>query len=603
MPTAETSRSGESLESPSEVLVDTAPTGEPENDQVVDTLVDTGVAGMKWVSLACVCLFMTAEYYSIDIPAVLHQDLKDYMEGSSSSSDTSNFEMWFNLLYTVYSLPNIILPLIGGFAVDRFGPTLCMIGYSSCLLLGQSLFAIGSSHKSWKTMLVGRAIFGLGGEAICVANSTLLTKLFDVSERAFAFGALTAIARLGSVLNSWVSPKVAHARTTPWALGMGALFQAGGLLSACLVHKMNGGSSLTSTHHPSNIDAPDERRFLGIDSLSQPLLESAELESIVEVESLGRDYLEMEIVDNQLPRPEEETTTPRPSVSDVAKLCPTFWTLCLFCLVFYACVNPFNNVASGILLERNYFQQSPMDCQLKYPSECTAGRLAVKENPSLDASGQECPGPGFAPVLPTLPLNSTRQTHYMPFYPMEDTTTVDCEKSFWAKDCTRDYCNALHSATEKAGATMSIPYALSAILSAPVGKLVDRVGRRVLLLELATLMLLAVHSTLAFVSGPAWIPFVGQGIAYTVFNAVLWPSIGMVVKGRMTGLAYGICLSLQNMGLALFPVLVAALYNASHQRFLPNVEILFVSCASVGILVGMMLWVLDRRNGDMLNKV
>lgn len=589
MSTEETSRLR--LESPSEVGDNAASPEEPQNE-AVDTLVDTGVADMRWISLACVCVFMTAEYYSIDIPAVLHQDLKDYMAISSSSGENSNFEMWFNLLYTVYSLPNIILPLMGGFAVDRFGPTFCMIGYSSCLLLGQSLFTIGLSHKSWKIMLAGRAIFGLGGEAICVANSTLLTKLFDVSERAFAFGALTAIARLGSVLNSWVSPKVAHARTTPWALGMGALFQAGGLLSAYLVHRMNGGGSRL----PNNNIASNERRFLDPDSLSQPLLlETAELEH-TEVESLGRDYLEMEIVDNPLSRREEETT-PRPSVNDAAKLCPTFWALCLFCLIFYACVNPFNNVASGILLERNYFKQPPADCHLKYPTECTAGRLAVKPNPSLDANGQECAGPGFAPVLPTLPLSSAEQ----PYRQDMEYRMVDCEKSFWAKDCTRDYCSALHGATEKAGATMSIPYALSAILSAPVGKLVDRVGRRVALLQLATLLLLVVHSTLAFVSGPAWIPFVGQGIAYTVFNAVIWPAIGMVVEGRMTGLAYGICLSLQNIGLALFPVLVAALYNASNKRFLPHVEVLFVSCASIGILTGIILWVLDRRNGNKLN--
>ena len=61
---------------------------------------------------------MTGVYYSFDIPAALHQQLKDYMTGGtddvSDDGSGSNYAVMFNLLYSVYSIPNIILPFFGG---------------------------------------------------------------------------------------------------------------------------------------------------------------------------------------------------------------------------------------------------------------------------------------------------------------------------------------------------------------------------------------------------------------------------------------------------------------------------------------------------------
>jgi hypothetical protein len=92
-----------------------------------------------------------------------------------------------------------------------------------------------------------------------------------------------------------------------------------------------------------------------------------------------------------------------PMNSSSSGLSPMFWSLSLSCcLVVYGCVLPFNNVASAILLKRNYFQTSPMDCTLLFPHECTFGTLQDHPNPSTDSNGQACPGKNYDPVLPTL---------------------------------------------------------------------------------------------------------------------------------------------------------------------------------------------------------
>merc|ERR1719158_2274164 len=92
----------------------------------------------------------------------------------------------YNLLYSVYSLPNTVLPLLGGVFVDQIGVYKCIVIFMSFLVLGQSIFALAVSTKTYWLALVGRIIFGFGGESICVASSALLADWFKDKEMAFA---------------------------------------------------------------------------------------------------------------------------------------------------------------------------------------------------------------------------------------------------------------------------------------------------------------------------------------------------------------------------------------------------------------------------------
>jgi MFS family permease len=71
----------------------------------------------------------------------------------------------FNLLYSVYSFPNIILPFFGGYLVDFIGVRFGIILFSTLICLGQAVFAFSASIKNYPLALVGRIIFGLGGES------------------------------------------------------------------------------------------------------------------------------------------------------------------------------------------------------------------------------------------------------------------------------------------------------------------------------------------------------------------------------------------------------------------------------------------------------
>jgi hypothetical protein len=181
------------------------------------TNVSPVAAGLRWVILAAICLVMASTSYSYDIPAALHAQLQEYMEDHSKEQ----FEVEFNLLYTVYSIPNIILPFIGGALVDQLGASFMVPILSSFCVVGQALFTLGATRKHWRLMLLGRIVYGVGGESTYVACSTVLSQWFAGKEMAFAFGLAMALCKLGSVFNNLLSPVVAESKTTPSALWVG----------------------------------------------------------------------------------------------------------------------------------------------------------------------------------------------------------------------------------------------------------------------------------------------------------------------------------------------------------------------------------------------
>jgi len=74
------------------------------------------------------CSFQIGSYFSFDNPAPLKNDL---LEPPYSLSESQ-----WSALYSIYSLPNMILPLIGGIFIDKVGVRLALIGFASVLTLG-----------------------------------------------------------------------------------------------------------------------------------------------------------------------------------------------------------------------------------------------------------------------------------------------------------------------------------------------------------------------------------------------------------------------------------------------------------------------------------
>ncbi|EJK63147.1 hypothetical protein THAOC_16212, partial [Thalassiosira oceanica] len=396
----------------------------------------------RWAVLLLTCLAMSGPYYAYDVPSSLHQQLEDYMPSSSSSS--SSYETRFNLLYTVYSVPNVVLPLFGGRSSTGTGGR-------GAWPPSPRRYARG--RRSW-----ARAWRGGAG-----------TRWREV---AFAMGVGLAVSRLGSIWNNFSSPRTANERGVPAAFWAGTGLTFLSVVLSLLITVVDGRAARRLERRRRNGEGP------AMGSLTEALLEDS---------GAG----------GGAPRPSEdpgrneaacEKSQSGVRVSDVRRFGPLFWLLTLSCVVVYGCVLPFNNVASGVLLERDYFTASPGGCALEWPGECSAGYLVSGSNQALDEDGDVCDvAPGQAPVLPssvdharsdTADERSAEWEEDSYIYPSLTPGDVDCGDPFWKDACTSDFCAKQNAATEEAGRVMSIPYLISALSSPPLGHLVDRVGKR-----------------------------------------------------------------------------------------------------------------------------
>lgn len=149
--------------------------------------------------LLMACCFTLGSTFCYDNPGPLETQLeKDFHMDS----------FHYSLLYTVYSIPNMVLPVFGGIFLDKIGIRTGLIIFTIVLTFGQLIFTMGGYQKNYNVMLAGRIIFGCGGECMGVAQSAIVSVWFKGKELAFALGIQMTISRLGSVINADVLPEI-----------------------------------------------------------------------------------------------------------------------------------------------------------------------------------------------------------------------------------------------------------------------------------------------------------------------------------------------------------------------------------------------------------
>jgi MFS family permease len=151
----------------------------------------------RWLVLVFISLAMFGNYYVYDCIS----PMADVLKARLGFTDAN-----IGLLQAIYSIPNIIMVLIGGIIIDRIGTRKATLIFGVTCLAG----AIVTSLSGTLTMMAaGRLLFGLGAESLIVAVTTAVAKWFKGKELSFAFGINLTIARLGSfaALNSpsWAS--------------------------------------------------------------------------------------------------------------------------------------------------------------------------------------------------------------------------------------------------------------------------------------------------------------------------------------------------------------------------------------------------------------
>ena len=78
-----------------------------------------------------------------------------------------------------------------------------------------------SGHSGFIFALIGRFIFGFGGDTLSVCQAVIITRWFSKKHLAFAFGLNATVTCLGSVLNASIEPELANYMGAGFALTVG----------------------------------------------------------------------------------------------------------------------------------------------------------------------------------------------------------------------------------------------------------------------------------------------------------------------------------------------------------------------------------------------
>ncbi len=271
---------------------------------------------MRWVILALSCFIMFGNYYAFDNPSALNRQLRQWMPHQSNAE----FEYRLSSLYTIYSAPNVFLPFLIGRALDRIGSRSFLIGLSVLVCAGQLIFSLGASIKSWPWMLAGRLVFGFGGESLAVAQSRLITEWFLGRELGLAIGLNLSIARIGTVFNNNISPRIAN----------GSASNGAGVPGACWAGLVSCLFSFACT-----------LACIYIDALYRPVEESVEPKIEHKDNDSRRILFFSKLFSGSL-------------ATNSAYIHPSFYLIVFLNFTSYGAVLCFNNIASAYLQER-YF--------------------------------------------------------------------------------------------------------------------------------------------------------------------------------------------------------------------------------------------------------
>lgn len=141
----------------------------------------------RWMVLIFISLAMFGNYYVYDSIA----PIADLLKANLNISDEI-----IGSMYSVYSVAAIVILLVGGVIIDRYGTKKTTLAFG--ILCAVAAIVTASSSDVY-VMLFGRVLLGLGAEPLIVAITTALAKWFKGKELSFAFGINLTIARLGSV--------------------------------------------------------------------------------------------------------------------------------------------------------------------------------------------------------------------------------------------------------------------------------------------------------------------------------------------------------------------------------------------------------------------
>jgi len=200
-------------------------------------------------------LVMLGNYYVYDAIGPVAELLAQQLHFSDTQIGTLN---------AIYSLPNILLVVVGGVLVDRFTARVMVVVTTTICLIGAVVTVLGTQFP---VMAAGRLIFGIGAETLVVAVLVALFQWFSGRYFALQMALNLSLARIGSWLadmsTNFAKPLYDAGWQAPlWlAVGFAALSSAAAVLYFYIDRREAPRGTLATPPPPERIDWSHLLRF------------------------------------------------------------------------------------------------------------------------------------------------------------------------------------------------------------------------------------------------------------------------------------------------------------------------------------------------------
>jgi MFS family permease len=490
-----------------------------------------------YVSLFVISLAAMTSYFSTDLIRPIVTEFKESMGYTTAQ---------VNLLSSIYSLPPVIFLFFSGIITDKIG-----IRKSSLLLIG--LIAIGSylvTFLDYKMILLGRLLIGLGAESFFVVMNKILTKWFKDKKLAMAFGLNLLLCRLGSIAAFNLLPWVVSSYSLKTALWVGAgLTILGFFLTIlyCLIDKHG-----------------DEKGYVAVlDDLSEEPFR----------------------------------------VKEAIRLPLAFWVITLLCVTYYSTIFPFTGVSKDLFVEKEK-KKIVAELEKKGMPEAVSRIVfeLINDEKSLTDKAQ---AEKIAEELRKNKLFTSVSLRPDPadsFYNLD--LTYEFNGKMVEKSINRDFLNgpeykALNQSKIDGASLTSLILIISMCVTWLFGLLIDKVGKRAVLMIIGSIIMIPCHVSLVFTNIPSIIPMMVLGLSFALVPAALWPAVPLIVKEKNLGTAYGIIFMIQNIGLLVFEPLAGKLFDMTGNYKLSMIMFSFLGVIGLGFAVW--LKILEKKGGGYLD--
>jgi MFS family permease len=188
-----------------------------------------GTCCFRFTLLVLSVLIVFAGYFAFDLPSITADNLKNRLNIDNEQ---------LGVLFSVYAFPNAIIPMLSGAFFSKVGKWTGVVIIASVITSGVALTGLGVFVSAYWLMVVGRVLYGLGGESVYVGVDILVTKWFKGAEVGLAYGLIQAAGQAGSFCAFYLAPPLDEAFGGIQFVYAASMVVTGGALAALAIARI-----------------------------------------------------------------------------------------------------------------------------------------------------------------------------------------------------------------------------------------------------------------------------------------------------------------------------------------------------------------------------